>query len=242
MAQTVWQVLDSVAAGGALWLSVVFVLAVLGEIGLPFTCIIIETLFIFTGFELIHGASLVAALPLLATAGAGRLLGSTFFYRFSGGFGTSIIGRFGPRIGVTPKSVAMLTDRLARLLLPTIVIVRFIPGFTILPSFICGATAVGRRKFATAILAHIAIWEAAFIMAGTLGALASRSLDPSTYPLTLAIIIAIVLTIATANGYVILHRLHRLEGSEGADYKTGISPDPSMEGRRRVSATKPHAS
>jgi len=239
--QTVWQILDSVAAGGALWLSVVLLLAVLGEMGLPFSCIVIESLFIFTGFELLHGAPFTATLPLLGTAYAGRLVGSASLYRFSGGVGSSIIGRFGPRIGITPESVAMLKDRLSRVLVPTIITARFIPGLTILTSFVCGATRVGRRKFVTAVLLQLIAWEAIFLVAGALGAVASRSLDPSTYPLTIAIIIAIVLSIATTSGYIILHKLRNTRDTDSADLESEATPATLPEGQRRVSAARRRA-
>jgi len=84
------------AAGGALWLSVILVLALLGEMGLPFTtCPIIESLLVFTGFQLVHDAVFVAVLPFLAVAYAGRLIGSTSAYKLSERVGGRFVQRYG---------------------------------------------------------------------------------------------------------------------------------------------------
>ncbi|MBE9505307.1 MAG: hypothetical protein IMY84_00695 [Chloroflexi bacterium] len=209
MAEAVWEVLDSVAAGGALWLSVILVLALLGEMGLPFTCPIIESLLVFTGFQLVHGALLVAVLPFLAVAYAGRLIGSTSAYKLSERVGGRFMQRFGPRLHVTPERVMMLKERLSNVLVPTIFLARFTPGLTVLTSFVCGMSRVGRRPFLRAVTGQLLAWEVAFLLAGALGGLASRSIDPSSYPKAIAFIIGISLSIGAVGGYLVFHKARR---------------------------------
>ncbi len=209
MAEAVWEILDSVAAGGALWLSVILVLALLGEMGLPFTCPVIESLLVFTGFQLFHGALFVAVLPFLAAAYAGRLIGSTSAYQLSERLGVSFMRRFGARLHATPERVATLAERLSSVLVPTIFLARFTPGFTVLTSFVCGVSRVGKRPFLRAVTGQLLAWEVVFLLAGALGGIASRSIDPSSYPKAIALIIIISLSAGAVGGYLIFHKVRR---------------------------------
>ena len=242
MLETIWQILDSVAAGGVLWLSVVLLLAILGEMGLPFTCPILESLLIFTGFQLFHGTLFVATLPFIATAYVGRLLGSVSLYHISGAVGPTVLDRYGPRIRVTPERVAMLKGRLSSVLIPTIIAARFSPGFTVLTSFVCGATRINKRQFLRAVLGQLVAWESAFILVGVLGAVASRSLDPSTQPLTLIIIIAISLSIGALGGYIIFNRLRNTRDTGSIPLWAVTTPAPSEAGQTEAFVPVSHPS
>jgi membrane protein DedA with SNARE-associated domain len=206
MAETVWNLLDSVAAGGAIWLLVILALAILGEMGLPLTSPFLESVLIFTGFQLAHGALTAASLPFLAVAYTGRLVGSTSAYQLSLTLGTKILERWGTPLRITSERIQLLKERLSTVLVPTIILARFTPGFSILTSFLCGATKVSRRQFRGAVAGQLLIWESAFIAAGALGGLASRSIDPSSYPRVLALIIALAISIGALSAYVVFHK------------------------------------
>jgi len=206
MAETIWSLLDSIADGGATWLLVILALAFLGEIGLPLTCPLLESVLIFTGFQLVHGALSAASLPFLIVAYTGRLLGSTSAYQLSLNAGTRLIERWGAPLRVTPERMQILRERLATVLVPTIILARFTPGFSIATSFLCGTLRISRRQFRHAVAGQLLIWEAAFIAAGALGGLASRSIDPSAYPRVLPLIIAVAISAGALGAYVVFHK------------------------------------
>ena len=128
VAETIWDLLNSFAAGGAIWLATVAALALLGELGLPFTCPIIESLLVFTGFQLMHGTQLSSVAPFLLAAYAGRIAGSISAYYVSERFGTRLLQRHGTLIRVTPDTIEQLRVRLSGMMIPTIILARFTPG------------------------------------------------------------------------------------------------------------------
>jgi len=206
MADTIWSLLDSVAAGGATWLLVILALAFLGELGLPLTCPFLESVLVFTGFQIVHGALSAASLPFLMVANAGRLLGSTSAYQLSLSAGTRLLERWGAPLRITPGRIQLLKERLSTVLVPTIILARFTPGFSIATSFLCGTLRISRRQFGRAVAGQLLIWEAAFIAAGALGGLASRSIDPSAYPRVLPLIIAVAISAGALGAYVVFHK------------------------------------
>jgi len=83
-----------------------FFLAMLGEMGLLGTCPILEGLLVFTGFQIALGAYVVASIPFLVIACAGRLCGFTSAYWISSPLGDTIIDKFGRHIQIyqgTPR-------------------------------------------------------------------------------------------------------------------------------------------
>ncbi len=220
----VWGLLNSAASDGAVWLSVVFILALLGELGLPFTCPVIEGLLVFTGFQLAHGSPFLPMVPFLAVAFAGRFLGSSSAYEASSRVGVTIMTRYGRRLNLTPERVSLLRDNLAHLVVPTVVLARFTPGFTVLTSFLCGVSRVDRKRFIAAVAGQILAWEAAFMTAGALGGAASRSIDPSSYPRILAIIIGVAIGVSVLVGYVVLRKaLQRTASPRAPKTSPGVS-------------------
>jgi membrane protein DedA with SNARE-associated domain len=207
VAQAIWDVLDSVATGGILWLSFILVLAFLGELGLPFTAPVLESLLVYTGFRMAGGAALIVSAPFLAFAFVGRLIGSHSAYQLSRRLGLPLIERFGHRLGVTPRRVATLKHRLTGVLTPTIILARFTPGFSVLTTIVCGASRVRRGQFVAAVIGQLFVWEAAFLGAGAVAGLASRSLSPDTYPHVLIVTICIAITLGTVAGYVVFQRV-----------------------------------
>jgi membrane protein DedA with SNARE-associated domain len=224
VAEWVWDLLNSAASSGALWLSAVLILALLGELGLPFTCPVIEGLLVFEGFRLEHGSPFVVIVPFLLFALAGRFLGAASAYEASGRLGMSIMSRYGERLKLTPERVDLLSDRLAYLVFTTIFLARFTPGFTVLTSFLSGVSHIDRKKFLASVAAQVLVWEGAFLTAGALGGAASRSIDPSDYPRILAIIIGIAIGVSLAVGYVVLRRaLQRTPASRSPTSSAPVS-------------------
>jgi len=205
VADAIWNILNSLAIGGAAWLATILLLAVLGELGLPFTCPVIESLLVFTGFQMVHGTLLVSVLPLLAVAYGGRLLGSASAYRLSARVGTDLLQRHSQWLRMTPQRTEQLRARLSGLVLPTIMLARFTPGLTVLTSFVCGVSEMRPRQFVGAVAVQLVVWEAAFIAAGALGGVAFRSLDPSTYPKAVVLIICISIPLGAIVAYAVFH-------------------------------------
>lgn len=209
MADAVWNTLNSLAVGGTVWLAVIVVLAVLGELGLPFTCPVIESLLVFTGFQLVHGTVLAAVLPFLAVAYAGRLVGSTSAYQLSARVGTDLLLRHGRWLRVTPHRIERLRTRLSTLVVPTIMLARFTPGLTVLTSFVCGVSKMRRAQFVKAVAGQLVVWEVAFLAAGALGGLAVRSIDPTTYPRAMMLIIGIAISVGALGSYALFYATRR---------------------------------
>lgn len=209
MADAVWNILNSVAVGGTVWLATILVLALLGELGLPFTCPVIESLLVFSGFQLVHGAVPAAALSLLLVAYAGRLIGSTSAYHLSERLGTGLLSRYGGWLRITPQRIEALRLRLSSYVVPTIILARFTPGLTVLTSFVCGVSRMRTRQFIRAVAGQLVAWEVAFLGAGALGGLAVRSFDPSTYPRAVVLIIVISILAGALGSYLIFHSTRR---------------------------------
>ena len=209
VAETVWDVLNSFAIGGAVWLAIVAALALLGELGLPFTCPIIESLLVFTGFQLMHGTLLGSVAPFLVAAYAGRLAGSISAYYVSERFGTRLLHRHGRLIRVTPDTIEQLRVRLSGMMIPSIILARFTPGLTVLTSFVSGISKMRSGQFFGAVAGQLVAWEIAFLAAGALGGVAIRSLEPETYSRAIALIIGISLSVGVLGGYVVLQFTRR---------------------------------
>jgi len=207
VAELFWDLLNSASSSGALWLSSIVVLALLGELGLPFTCPIMEGLLVFSGFQLAHGSSFAGVVPFLLAALTGRFLGAVTAYEASGKVGISVMARYGERLKLTPERVVFLRDRLAYLVVPTVILARFTPGFTVLTSFLCGVSGIDRKRFYPSVIGQVLAWEGSFMAAGALGAAASRSIDPTDYPRILAVIIGITLSLSIVVGYAVLRRV-----------------------------------
>ncbi|PJB49559.1 MAG: hypothetical protein CO103_04995, partial [Chloroflexi bacterium CG_4_9_14_3_um_filter_45_9] len=98
MWDNIWQILSMVATGGLLWLGIIFLLAMFGELGLPITCPILESLLILTGFQIARTGYIVASIPFLAVTCAGRLCGSSFAYRLSFSLGSTLMNKVGKHV------------------------------------------------------------------------------------------------------------------------------------------------
>ena len=201
------QIFGMVTAGSLLGLGIVFLLAMLGELGLPATCPVLEGLLIFTGFEIAHGGYIVAAVPFLAVACVGRLCGSTSLYQLSSSLGSTIIDRFGKRIRITRERLDLVRQKLGSLAIPSIVVARFIPGFTIASTITCGISKIGHKHFFTAVVIQVLTWEAIFLAIGALGNRVSMSFNPQLYPTVLVIWIVVMVIVGIAVGYFAFRRI-----------------------------------
>lgn len=207
MLENVWQILGMVTAGSLLGLGIVFLVAMLGELGLPATCPILEGLLIFTGFEIAHGGYIIASVPFLAVACVGRLCGSTSLYQLSSSLGNTVIDKFGKRIRITRERIDLVKQKLGSLAIPSIVVARFIPGFTIASSITCGISKIGHKHFFTAVIAHVLAWEAIFLAIGALGGKVSKSFNPELYPTVLVIWIVVMVVVGIVVGYFAFRRI-----------------------------------
>lgn len=206
MWDNIWQFLGIATAGSLLWLAIIFFLAMLGEMGLPGTCPILETLLIFTGFQIALGAYVVASIPFLVIACAGRLCGSTSAYWLSSSLGNSVIDKFGRRIRITRERLDWVSQKLQSFALPAIITVRFVPGLTVISTVACGLSRISYRKLFTAVAIQVLVWEAIFVALGALGGKVSGSFSPQIQPILLSIWIAVIIAVALASGYFVFRR------------------------------------
>jgi len=207
MWDNIWQILGMVTAGSLSWLGIIFLLAVLMEIGLPATSPIFEALLIFTGFQFVHGGYIVAALPFLAVAIAGRILGSMASYRLSSSLGNTIVNRIGKRIRITQERIDLAKERLGTLAIPSIIVARFTPGFALVSNIASGMSRIGYKRFLTAVLIHVLAWEAIFLALGALGGKVSKSFNPQLHPTVLVIWIVVMVIVGIAVSYFAFRRI-----------------------------------
>lgn len=207
MANTIWQILAAVTAGGLLWLGIVFSLAALGELGLPVTSPILESMLLFTGFQIVHSGYFIASVPFLAIAGIGRLCGSTSAYQLSSSFGGTIIDKFGKYVRITPERLALGRQKLGSLAIPSIIAARFTPGFSVISTIACGIAKIGHKHFFIAVMAHVLLWEMLFLALGALGGRVSKFFNPQLYPNILIIWIVVMITVGAIVGYVTFRRI-----------------------------------
>ncbi len=207
MWDSIWQILGMLTAGSLLWLGIIFVLAVLMEVGLPATSPIFEALLIFTGFQVVNSGYIVAALPFLAVAMAGRICGSVASYRLSSSLGNRVINRIGKRIRITEERIDLVKRRLGTLAVPSIIVARFTPGLGLVSNIASGVSRIGYKRFLTAVLIHILAWEAIFLALGALGGKVSKSFNPELYPTVLVIWIVIMVIAGIAVSYFAFRRI-----------------------------------
>lgn len=207
MWNNIWQILGMVTTGSLLWLGVIFVLAVLMEVGLPLTSPIFEGLLIFTGFEVVRTGYIAAALPFLAVAMAGRLCGSVASYRLSSSLGNRVINRIGKHIRITQERIDLVKRRLGTLAVPSIILARFTPGLGLVSNIASGISRIGYKPFLTAVLIHIVVWEAIFLALGALGGKVSKAFNPQLQPTVLVVWIVVMVVVGIVVSYVAFRRI-----------------------------------
>ena len=211
MLETIWQILNAFTMGSLLWLIIVLLLALLGELGLPVTSPILEGLLVFSGFQVVHGTGIVTAIPFLAVVCAGRLAGSSSTYWLSSSHGNALIDKFGKRIRLTQERLGQITQRLETFTLPSVIIARFIPGFTIASSVACGISRISYKKFIAGVISHIILWELIFLSLGAFGGRLSTFFDPQSHPLILIIWIVVAVVIGAILTFFVFRRIRQKE-------------------------------
>ena len=199
------EILNTLTTGSALWNGVIFLLAALGELGLPATCPILESLLIFTGFQITHHEEILAAIPFLLIAFAGRLCGATALYWISFRMGDTIVNKFGGRIGITQERIEQAKHKMKSFTIPAIIVARFTPGLNILSSVVCGISRIDFRKFLVAVIIQLIIWETIFLSIGAIGSRLSDSQDAEFAVVLTLIWIGIAITAGIVMA-VIAHR------------------------------------
>jgi len=206
MWQGIVQILGTITAGSILWLVIIFLLAMVTEMGMP-TFPIIEGLLVFAGFEIVHGTHGIANLaPFLILAPTGRLCGSTSTYWLSHSLGNRLIDKFGRRIRLTRERLEKTKQRLTRRALPGIIIARLAPGLGILASITYGASHIQFRRFITGVLIQLLLWEAVFLALGALGGSISLLLAPKFRPFLVTALVIAVVGIGAAAWYFVFRQ------------------------------------
>ena len=204
-----WQVLDAATAGTVVWLAIILLLAVLGEMGLPATCPVLEALLIFTGFQIAQESHAVASIPFLAVTCVGRLGGSTSTYWISSSLGSTAIDRFGKYLRITRERIDLTVQKMGTFALPTLVIARFTPGFTVLGSIACGVSRIRYKHFLAGVTVQVLAWQTTFLAVGAPGNRVSELFDPRVRPALVLVWIATAVIVGAAIGYFVLRRLSK---------------------------------
>jgi len=193
MWQDVVQILGTVTAGSLVGLAIIFLLAMLTEMGLP-TYPLIEGLIVFAGFQIVHGTGSTSSLvPFLIVAPAGRLCGSTSTYWLSHSFGDRLVDKFGHRIRITRERLEKTRQKITRAALPNLIMARLTPGLAVLASVTYGTTRIRFRYFFIGVLIQLLIWEGVYLALGALGGGLSHLLAPEFRPLFItALVIAVI--------------------------------------------------
>ena len=207
MWDNIWRILSMVATGGLLWLGIIFLLATLGELGLPATCPILESLLIFTGFQIARTGYIAASMPFLAVTCAGRLCGSSFAYHLSLSLGSILMNKVGTHVGITPERLDLVKQKLGSLTLPSIITARLTPGFTVVSSIVCGVSQIKYKNFFTATVVTTLAWETIFLTIGALGSRVSKFFGPQFYPIFLLTWITVMVIVGITIGYLTFRRI-----------------------------------
>jgi membrane protein DedA with SNARE-associated domain len=211
MWENVVQILGTVTAPTLLWMAVIFLLAMLTEMGVP-TFPIIEGLLVFAGFQIVHGV--YSATPLLVLAPTGRLCGSTSTYWLSHSFGDKLVNKFGKRIRITRERLEKTKQKMSRVALPSIIIARLTPGLGVLASVTYGTTRIRFRYFFRGVLIQLLIWEGIYLALGAFGGGLSKLLAPEFRPLFISALIIIVVTIGAAVWYFFFRETRKEQPEE----------------------------
>jgi membrane protein DedA with SNARE-associated domain len=211
MWENVVQILGTVTAPTLLWMAVIFLLAMLTEMGVP-TFPIIEGLLVFAGFQIVHGV--YSAAPLLVLAPTGRLCGSTSTYWLSHSFGDKLVNKFGKRIRITRERLEKTKQKMSRVALPSIIIARLTPGLGVLASVTYGTTRIRFRYFFRGVLIQLLIWEGIYLALGAFGGGLSKLLAPEFRPLFISALIIIVVTIGAAVWYFFFRETRKEQPEE----------------------------
>jgi len=209
MLADLWAFLNTVTTGGPGWLCGVFGLGLLGELGLPATCPLLESLLIFSGVQIAHGGGLLDPLPFLAAACAGRICGAIAAYWISRRLGTAIIGKLSKRIRLTRERIDEVVERLGSFALPAIFTARFTPGFNVASSLACGVSRIRFTRYLAAVSLQVLAWEAVFLTFGALGGRISRFLDPEQSLILVFVWIGVALIAGGAMGLYAWRRFRR---------------------------------
>lgn len=153
------QILDLLARHGA---AVVFVFAFLEQIGAPVPAI--PVLAVAGAVAAIEGSS---AAPLLLLAVLGALVADVIWFLLGRRYGSRILGLL-CRVSLSPDSCVRQTENLfARWGLPSLLVAKFVPGFSVVAPPLAGAmrsTTIGRFLLWDA--AGAVAWAGAAIAAG----------------------------------------------------------------------------
>jgi len=207
MWQDVVQILGTITVGSILWLAIIFLLAMITEMGMP-TFPIIEGLLVFAGFQIVHGiqGGVASLAPFLILAPTGRLCGSTSTYWLSHSLGDRLIDKFGKRLRFTRERLEKTKQRLTKRALPNIIIARLAPGLGIIASITYGASHIQFRRFITGVLIQLIIWEAAFLALGALGGGIAFLFAPEFRPLFIILIVVAVIGIGAGAWYFVFRQ------------------------------------
>ena len=219
MWQDVVQILGTVTAGSLLGLAIIFLLAMVTEMGLP-TYPVVEGLIVFAGFQIIHGTGNTSSLvPFLIVAPVGRLCGSTSTYWFSHSFGDRLVGKFGQRIRITRERLEKTRQKITRFALPNLIMARLTPGLGVLASVTYGTTRIRFRYFFIGVLIQLLIWEGIYLALGAFGGGLSKLLAPEFRPLFITALVIVVVGIGTVAWYFFFRQTRKEQPQETSTAK-----------------------
>lgn len=130
-------------------------------IGIPFPG---ETILTFSGIEWKKGT--FSLVPLIMTAWAGNIIGSTISYLIGRFLGRNVILRFGKAVGITEKKLQAADEKFNRYRVLVVLFGKFIAGIRVLAAYLAGINRMDFWKFSLYNAAGSFLWVIVFIVLG----------------------------------------------------------------------------
>lgn len=139
----------------------VFFILLMENIGIPFPA---ETTLTLSGIEWTQGV--FKLLPLLVTAAAGNILGSSVAYGIGRFLGRPVVVRFGRIVGITHERLDKANELFGKYESPVVLIGKFIAGVRVVIPYLAGINKMPFMVFSAYNAVSAVVWAAAFIVLG----------------------------------------------------------------------------
>jgi membrane protein DedA with SNARE-associated domain len=154
-----------VQAGGWVGYAAIFVLLLLGIVGLPIPD---ETILVFCGYLIFKGT--LHPVPAYLTALAGSWCGISLSYTIGRTLGAGAVSRYGQRLHLTEERLAQVHGWFDRIGHWALAAGYFIAGLRHLTAIVAGMSKLEFRSFALYAWSGGAVWALSFLLLGyTLG-------------------------------------------------------------------------
>jgi membrane protein DedA with SNARE-associated domain len=158
------QGLSTLNQGNVYALATLFLVLVLGEMGVPFPFVLQGVLFLI-GYQITHGAAL-RPIPLVLVLIMGRQFGSAIVYFVGRFLGSRFVDRLGKRFPRWQSELDKVKGALSKRAAVAVAIGRLTPGLLMPTSLTSGATGLGYGYFALGTVLSTVVWDGALVGSG----------------------------------------------------------------------------